>query len=67
MKPADMQRYHVVSGLLFTLVGLMHLWRAIQGWEMQIGPYSVTVTGSYVVFGLCTLMAIWAFASKERR
>ena len=62
-----MRAYHITSGLLFALVGGMHLYRAIQGWPMEIGTYSVTVTGSYAVSGLCALMAAWAFSSMNKR
>jgi hypothetical protein len=62
-----MRAYHVTSGLLFGLVGGMHLYRAIQGWPMQLGSYTITTTSSYAVFGLCTVMAVWGFKSMNAK
>jgi hypothetical protein len=62
-----MRAYHVTSGTLFALVGVMHLYRAIQGWPMELGSYSIPVAGSYAVGALCALMAVWAFRSMNAR
>ena len=62
-----MRAYHVTSGLLFALVGVMHLYRAIQGWPMEIGTYAIPVAGSWAVGALCMLMAAWGFRSMNAR
>ena len=62
-----MRAYHMTSGTLFALVGGMHLYRAVQGWPMEIGTYAVTTTSSYAVFGLCAIMAVWAFKSMNAK
>lgn len=61
-----MKAYHQVSGLLFALVGVMHLVRAVQGWPMNLGANEVPVAASYGVFVLCAAMAFWAFSSMKK-
>ena len=61
-----MKGYHIVSGVLFALVGGMHLVRAVRGWQMNLGANEIPVSASYAVFGLCTVMAIWAFRSMKK-
>ena len=61
-----MRAYHTVSGLLFALVGGMHLVRAVRGWPMNLGANEIPVAGSYAVFVLCSAMAVWAFASMKK-
>jgi len=61
-----MKAYHQVSGLLFALVGGMHLVRAVQGWPMTLGANEIPVAASYGVFVLCGAMAVWAFSSMKR-
>jgi hypothetical protein len=57
-----MRTYLVITGILFGVVALMHLWRLAAGWPIQIAalsvPLWVSVIGLLVPGGLC----IWAFA-----
>lgn len=41
--------YFKVTGLVFLLVGALHLWRAFQGWELVLGSWSIPVWVSWVV------------------
>lgn len=61
-----MKAYHQISGLLFALVGVMHLVRAVSAWPMNIGSTDVPVAASYGVGALCLAMAAWAFSSMKK-
>lgn len=60
--------YCLVSGVLFTLVALAHLWRIIGDIPVTLGGDSVPMAASW--FGLVVpgLLAVWAFrcASSAR-
>ncbi len=53
--------YAVVSAVIFALVALGHLVRLIKGWTVEIGPYSVSMTVSWVGLVVAALIAIWGF------
>lgn len=61
-----MKAYHQVSALLFEIVGVMHLVRAVLGWPMTIGEIEVPVAASYAVFALCSGMTVWALSSMKK-
>ena len=49
--------YLILSAVIFGLVGVMHLLRAINGWVFQINTWAVPVSISWiagvVALGLC--------------
>ena len=63
--------YLAVSGIIFLLVGLLHLFRLFNQWEITIGESAVPQILSYIGFPVSTgyfLWAVWLFrkSSKER-
>jgi len=54
------QAYLFVSGLLFGLVALIHLARAINSWTFVVGPMSVPVSVSWVGFIVTGVLCFWA-------
>ena len=59
-------KYFVVSGVLFGVIALAQLYRAVTQLPVQIGSAEIPVWVSWVAVlvagGLCT----WAFASGKR-
>ncbi len=53
--------YAVVSAVIFALVAVAHLVRLIKGWAVQIGPYSVPMSLSWVGLVVAALIAVWGF------
>jgi hypothetical protein len=53
--------YLVISGAIFLLVGLLHLFRLIHNWPMVIGTTTIPQLLSYVGFPVATGYAAWAF------
>lgn len=51
--------YAIVSSVLFAFVALLHLIRALLGWEVIIGDYMLPVARSWVVFGIVICLAAW--------
>lgn len=51
--------YAVVSAILFGLVALLHLARALTGWDVFIGDYMLPVARSWIVFGVTLCLAAW--------
>ena len=54
--------YALITALIFTLVALVHGWRISNGWTVQIGPHSVSMTVSWVGLVVSALLAIWGFS-----
>lgn len=56
-----MRPYVRVSALLFGLVAVVHLIRAIRRWPLLIGGYPIPAAVSLVVFIVAGGMALWAW------
>jgi hypothetical protein len=53
--------YAVVSALIFAVVAIAHVVRLVQGWNVAIGPYNVSMNVSWVALVVAALFAIWGF------
>ena len=53
--------YCVVSGLIFTLVALVHLLRLLYGLSIQVDDAVIPMTVSLVGLIVSSGLAIWAF------
>lgn len=58
--------YLLLSAVIFGLVGIMHLLRAINGVALQIGTWSAPVGVSWVAGVVAVLLAIWGFRLATR-
>jgi hypothetical protein len=54
--------YVMASAIIFTVVGLVHLLRAIQGWPVELGAWLIPVWVSGVAFVLSGGLALWGFS-----
>jgi len=57
----SLKLYLAVSGTIFSLVGLLHLFRLFYLWPIVVGTYPVPHLFSFVGFPVATGYAIWAF------
>jgi hypothetical protein len=55
------KQYCIISGILFALVSLAHLWRIVGGMSVQIDEYTVPMSISWVGFIVPGALALWAF------
>ena len=53
--------YPRVSGTIFALVALAHLYRAIQALPVQAGSLAIPVWLSWVAFVVAGGLAVWGF------
>ena len=58
--------YRLVSGTVFGVVAIIQLIRAIKEWPVQIGPFSIAVSFSWIAFVVAGALCIWAFRSMLR-
>lgn len=61
--------YLAISGIIFLLVGLLHLFRLLNQWQITVGEATVPQFLSYVGFPVSTcyfLWAIWLFRSSSQ-
>ncbi|HJN53125.1 MAG: hypothetical protein QGI68_06570 [Pseudomonadales bacterium] len=61
MEDTSVQGFLLVAGLVFGVVSLIHLVRAINSWEFVIGPLDLPVTASWVGFLVTLGLCLWAF------
>ena len=59
-------RYELISGMLFTLVALAQITRALLGWPAQIDGIGVPIWVSVIAFLVTGSMAVWGFRSASR-
>ncbi len=52
--------YLIVSGGIFVLVAIFHLFRLIHGWPVLVGSHSVPLLLSYIGCPVSTGYAVWA-------
>jgi len=60
------ENYRLVSGIVFGVVAILQLVRAISEWPVQIGSFAVPVSFSWVAFVVAGALCVWAFRSKPR-
>jgi len=58
--------YRLVSGIVFGVVAIIQVVRAISEWPVQIGPFAVPVAFSWVAFVVAGALCVWAFRSANR-
>ena len=54
--------YAIITALIFALVAIVHGYRIYEGWPVQIGPHSISMTVSWVTLVVSALLAIWGFS-----
>lgn len=63
---SDARPYLLVTTVLFTVVALIHLVRAISGWDFIIGPYALPISVSWVGFVVTGGLAAWSIFLIQR-
>lgn len=58
-------KYGVVSGVVFGVVALLQLLRAIKQWPVQIDNFSVPVWASWIAVLVAGGLCAWAFSAKR--
>ena len=58
-----MSAYSAITALIFAIVALAHIVRIMNRWAVQIGPLSVSMSVSWVGFGVAGLLAIWGWSA----
>ena len=62
--------YLVISGAIFFLVGIFHLFRLVYNWPIMVGtrmvPYSLSYVGFPVSIGY-SVRACWLFCRRAAR
>ena len=54
------QIYLVVSAIIFGLVAIIHLVRALNNWAFIVGPVSIPISASWVGFIITAALCLWA-------
>ena len=59
------KNYLLVSAVVFAVVALIHLIRALAGWTFQIGPIDLPLAASSIAFAVTAALSAWALRSRE--
>ncbi len=54
--------YAMVSALIFAVVAVVHLFRLLKRWPVQIGSYLVPMSASWLGLAVSALLAVWGAA-----
>jgi hypothetical protein len=58
--------YLVTSGSLFGVVALLHLLRVANGWDVAVGPWSISMGVSWVGTIVPAILSVWALRLASR-
>jgi len=58
--------YALVSGMIFGIVAVVQAVRAINQWDIQVGPISVPVWFSWLAVVVAGGLCVWAFTIRRR-
>ena len=58
--------YRLVSGIIFGVVAIIQIIRAVSEWPVQIGPYAIPVWFSWVAFVVAGALCVTAFRTQRR-
>lgn len=61
-----MYQYSIVSGMVFGLIALLQLIRAISQWPVQIAEYNIPVFASWIIGIVAGGLCVWAFRSVKK-
>jgi hypothetical protein len=61
-----MRAYLVLTTVLFSVVGIIHLMRFVLGWSAEVGTWTVPLSVSLIAVVICALLAFWG-ANLARR
>ena len=53
--------YLIISGVIFALIGLLHLLRIMFQWPAMVGAWTVPFTISLMVIMVAAVLTFWAF------
>jgi hypothetical protein len=63
----SLKSYLTLSAVVFAIVALAHLTRAIAGWTIVIGPWTVPVALSWIGAVAAAALSGWAFSLARRK
>lgn len=61
---ASTRGYMTVSAVVFTLVAVFQLWRAMSAWPVEINHYAVPLAASWGTALGAGLLAAWGWRSR---
>ncbi len=59
-------RYVIISGVVFGVVALLQLVRAMCEWPVQIGNFNMPVWSSWLAALVAGSLCVWAFYSSRK-
>lgn len=60
------KNYFLISGIIFGIVALLHLWRAASSLPLMIGVWEFPVWFSWVAFILAGALSVWGFRLAKK-
>jgi len=59
--------YLIVTGCLFGIIAVLHLFRLIYQWPAQIGTVNIPIIASCAGLLVAALLCVWAFLLVARK
>lgn len=61
-----LSKYAIVSGLVFGVIAMVQLVRAMNQWSVQIGSFNVPMWASWIATVIAGSLCLWAFRSSHK-
>ena len=58
------RNYAMLAALVFTLVAILQLVRAVSGWPVTVGTHAIPVYGSWIAFVVAGILALIGFKAS---
>lgn len=59
--------YYQTVAIVFSVIGIVHLVRALQGWEIEVSGAAIPVWVSWAAFIIAGYLAIRGFQMAQRK
>jgi hypothetical protein len=61
---APIRGYTTISTIVFTLVALFQVWRALAGFSVEINHNQLPVAASWGLAAVAAVLAVWGWRSR---
>ena len=60
------KKFYITVGIIFGIVGILHLYRAVSSWTLAVQGFDIPVWFSLVAGILILFLAYWAFRLSRK-
>ena len=62
----ELKTFFLFVGIIFTIVGILHLLRAVFSWSLQVGTFNIPLWTSWVAVVILAYLSYTAFKFSKK-